>query len=516
MIVDKLSSAIGRLADGVKKYNPHIHIDIIAVHPKRPDIEQLNTFVELAQKADILDFEYWKTYLTLKEMYPELMNKPKMLAHYNPYNLFEEDWIEFPLITICNRAMLEQTKKNKRIKYIPLTIDAEKFLYKREATNNKTVLMVSSRIESKKGVLPVAQVCKELGYKLLLIGSVSKQDYFNEIMATGCVEFREKVSDEELLNAYYESTVHVCNSIDGYESGTMPILEAMMTGCPVLTRSIGHVPDIYNEKNMVVRKGQTEDTEDLKKELKSLMEDENKRKEMREVAWNSVKIRDDVRRAREYEKMWYSLVTDDPLVSMIIPTFNRKENLMKIIESVIEQKYPAIELVICDDGSTDGTKELVELVRDKTSYPIKYINTGTTDTYNLGLARNLGVIESIGSILVFLDDRYVLDKNCISEFVKNIYPKKWLFGDKGTGKRNFVENFSCIYRQEFIRAGMFNATIKLYGFLTQETRERFKQQGFDYKYIETAKAETISNSKAKYSKKDEIRKAKNILFKMEN
>lgn len=514
MVCEKQGSAIWRLSEGVKKYNPHIHIDIIDVHPKRPDIEQLQRFTELAQKADILDFEYWKTHVTLRGMYPELMNKKKLLAHYNPYNLFEEDWHEFDKITVPNKTIADKMRKDKRTEYIPLTIDIEKFPFNREYTDSKTVLMVSSRIESKKGVLPVAQVCKKLGYKLLLVGSISDRDYFNKVMETNCVEFREKVTDEELLKSYQESAIHICNSIPDYESGTMPILEAMAVGVPVLTTNVGHVPDLDNGKNMVVRRGDAEDIEDLETELKALMDNRSKREQIRDNAWQTAKTRDDIRRARMYEKLWYSMLYNQPIVSVIVPTFNRVDNLIKIIESMIGQTYPAIELVVCDDGSSDDTKDMVKTVREKTCMPIKYVNTETPDIYNLGEARNLGAIDAIGKILVFCDDRHAPKSDCIERFVENQTAKKWLFGDKGTHKTSFVENFSCIDRQEFINAGMFNTTIKLYGFLTQETRERFKNQGFEFKFVPEAKAETISGSKAKYNKKDEIRQAKNILNKM--
>jgi len=513
MVIEKEGSAIYRLCLGVKKYNPHIHIDIIAVHPKRPDDFQLASFTNLAPKADILCLEYWKTYIKLRELYPELMNKKKVLAHYNPYNLFEENWNEFDLITVPNKTMKEVMRKNSKVKLIPLTIDGELFPFNREYNKSKTVLMVSSRIESKKGVLPVAEVCKELGYRFVIVGSVSNREYMDKVLATGA-EFRENISNEELLQAYREAAIHVCNSIPDYESGTMPILEAMSVGCPVITTNVGHVPDLFNGKNMIVRKGDSEDKEDLKQELKGLMENETKRIELRENAWQTAKTRDDVRRAREYEKIWYSLLSGKPVVSVIVPTFNRKEVLVKVIESVIEQDYPAIELVIADDGSTDGTAEMIKEIREKTDYPIKYINTGTPDVYNLGLARNLGVIEAIGKILVFLDDRYKMEKDCISRFVERLQKNQWLYGDKGTGKRNFVENFSCIYRDDFIKAGMFNTSIKLYGFLTQETRERFIKQGFQFIYVPEARGETLIGSKARYKKKDEIQKAKNILFKM--
>ena len=46
-----------------------------------------------------------------------------------------------------------------------------------------------------------------------------------------------------------------------------------------------------------------------------------------------------------------------PLVTVIIPTFNRKEIVKEAITSVLDQDYPKIEVLVVDDGSTDGTGE---------------------------------------------------------------------------------------------------------------------------------------------------------------
>jgi len=506
MIVDKKGSAIWRLAKGIQKNLPHFQIDVADVHPKRPDDEQIDFFYRKAKEADILDFEYWKTYTMLRENYPELMNKKKFLAHYNPYNLFEEEW-DLP-VTTCNKDM------NSRLKsiYVPLSIDTDLFQYKRDITNNKTIQMVSGRIESKKGVLPVAEACKALGYKLLLIGSISNREYFNKIMATGVVEYRENVSDSDLVASYHESVVHVCNSIDNYESGTMPIIEAMLCGTPVLTRNVGHVPDLDNSKNMVIRDGEPEDINDLKKQLKDLVEDEKKRFDLRENAWNTAKTKGDVRRALKYEDMYWQMYSDKPLVSVIIPTFNRKEMLVDVISSVITQNYPAVEIVICDDGSNDGTKEMITAMQGK--YPIKYVNTQTPDEYNLAYARNLGVIEASGKYVMFLDDRYKLDQDCVSKMVEQCFPGRWVYGNKHNNKETFVENFSMMERAEFIKAGMFNQSCKLYGFQSQELRERFRNQGFKLNFIESAKCEILCGTKNRFKKKNEILKAKDILFKL--
>jgi len=511
--VDKIGSAIDRLARDVQKNLPHLDIVICDCHPKRPDPEQLERFRANIIDADIFDCQYWKSGLLLLDLFPnELKNKPKILAHHNPYNLQEHDWKEFDSVVVNNKSMQKDLKDSKLIHN---AVDLSFFQFQREMSDSKKVIMVAARIEGKKGILPVAEVCRDLGYQMILVGSISDREYFDKIMATGVVDFRERISDEDLLKAYYESAIHVCNSVDNFESGPLPLLESMGTGVPVLTRRVGIVGDIYDETNMIVRKGEPEDLEDLKTELKKLMEDKEKRNKIRGNAWKSVKSFDSLRRALKYEKLYYDvLYSNQTLVSVIIPTFNRLTiSLDKVVGSILTQDWQAKEIVLCDDGSTDGTKEAIMELRKQVKTPIKFVETNTPNEYNLAFSKNLGVIEAVGEILVFLDDRYEAEPNFLSEFAKNLYPKMWLYGNKGT-KKDFVENVSCIYRQEFIEAGMFNQSCKLYGFQSQELRNRFKKQGFKLKFIETAKVKTLFETKNKYKKRDEIISAKNILWRM--
>ena len=55
----------------------------------------------------------------------------------------------------------------------------------------------------------------------------------------------------------------------------------------------------------------------------------------------------------------------DDLISVIIPTFNRRDKLFRSIKSVLDQTYSNIELIIVDDGSTDGTEDEVNKIRDE-------------------------------------------------------------------------------------------------------------------------------------------------------
>ncbi|MDK2409329.1 glycosyltransferase family A protein [Aphanizomenon sp. PH219] len=92
-----------------------------------------------------------------------------------------------------------------------------------------------------------------------------------------------------------------------------------------------------------------------------------------------------------------------PLVSVIIPCYNRERYLAEAIESVLDQTYTHIELIVIDDGSSDRSGEIAQ------SYPLKYhyqTNGG------IGAARNTGIAMASGEFLSFLDsdDIWVKDK----------------------------------------------------------------------------------------------------------
>jgi glycosyltransferase involved in cell wall biosynthesis len=55
----------------------------------------------------------------------------------------------------------------------------------------------------------------------------------------------------------------------------------------------------------------------------------------------------------------------NPLVSVVIPTYNRAEMLHRAVESVCSQDYKNLEIIIIDDGSTDNTTDIVKGFDDK-------------------------------------------------------------------------------------------------------------------------------------------------------
>ena len=506
----KLSSALGRLALDMVKYNPHHDIRLAEVHPKRPDERQLQNFIELYDWCDVWDCQYWKTGKKLKEIFGEkITTKPTILAHHNPYDLLAEEWKDYTINVVSNSS---QKKVLPYARQIPLTIDLENFPWNQEYTERKTVMMVAQRIEGSKGIEPVARACRELGYQFILVGEVSDANYFQEIVKHG-ITFLEKISDEELLEAYKGAAIHVCNSKDNFESGTLPILEAMAVGVPVLTRRVGHVPDLDNEKNMVVREGDPEDVEELKALIAGLMEDRERRLQMREEAWHTVRNLGAERRARAYSGLYYELGHKNNLVSIIMPVFGHSEQILANLEAIGKQTYRALELVIVSDGDEEFDKFDWLALANELDITIKYFNVGTKEKYGLAYARDFGVMESEGEITVFMDQRFIPEPTAIEELVKNLVSKTWVYGNKNN-KRNFVENFSAIYRQEFIEMGMSNHLMEGYGGMSQELRERSKRQGFRHVFIEKAVANAIYSSHNYNKRKTEIREMKNRLWKL--
>jgi len=95
-----------------------------------------------------------------------------------------------------------------------------------------------------------------------------------------------------------------------------------------------------------------------------------------------------------------------PAISVIIPAYNAERTILKTIESVLQQTYCNFELIVINDGSTDGTLELIGTVQDPRIKVFSYSNGG------LPVARNRGISHATGEFITFIDadDLWTRDK----------------------------------------------------------------------------------------------------------
>jgi glycosyltransferase involved in cell wall biosynthesis len=124
-------------------------------------------------------------------------------------------------------------------------------------------------------------------------------------------------------------------------------------------------------------------------------------------------------------------MSQQPLVSVVIPSYNCARYILQAVESALDQSYPSVEIVVVDDGSTDETAELLERYRDR----IRYIHQA-----NRGLAgaRNAGIRNARGDFVAFLDSDDVWFREKLEQQVAALL----------ANPRAGLVHTDCLYRNE--------------------------------------------------------------------
>jgi len=171
-------------------------------------------------------------------------------------------------------------------------------------------------------------------------------------------------------------------------------------------------------------------------------------------------------------------VRENPLVSIVTPSFNMASFLEETIQSVLSQDYPEIEYIVIDGGSTDGSLDILRKYENRLRW-YSGPDRGQTD------AINKGFLESRGQIFAFLcaDDTYL--PGAVSTAVKHmlanpghagIYGEGYLTGDAGRVICRYptkafdpellkTECFICqpaafLWREAFVEAGMMDVDLQ--------------------------------------------------------
>ncbi len=168
-------------------------------------------------------------------------------------------------------------------------------------------------------------------------------------------------------------------------------------------------------------------------------------------------------------------------ISIIIPSYNQAEYLEDCIESAYNQTFPAHEIIVVNDGSTDNSLEIAERYMFKQfpmiESPVKVINQ-----VNKGLpsARNTGIMAATGEYCMFLDADDMYMENTIEKVTQAIMqtnadivaPSFKCFG-KGEGEvilsiptldefkqANRLGYFSAVRRSALVECGGYNPKMK--------------------------------------------------------
>ena len=156
---------------------------------------------------------------------------------------------------------------------------------------------------------------------------------------------------------------------------------------------------------------------------------------------------------------------DELLASIIVPVYNVERYLSACLESLLAQTWDNIEIIVVDDGSTDGCGEICDLFAIQDSR-IEVIHQ---DNHGLSAARNAGIKVAKGDILFFVDsddkvepyfcekailamETYQADIVCFGTRVRNesgLFSKQWRF--KGSSVISSQEAIRKIIRREMLQ-----------------------------------------------------------------
>ncbi len=137
-------------------------------------------------------------------------------------------------------------------------------------------------------------------------------------------------------------------------------------------------------------------------------------------------------------------------ISIVIPTYNRVKDLEECLNSISNQTKLPGEVIIVDDSDNDRTKKLIKKIKlkfQKKKITLKYIKNDKRKS--LTVARNIGIENSKGDIILFLDDDVILDKRYIEELLK-VYKKH----RNAVGVQGYITNIKPV-KSTFFRKFFF-------------------------------------------------------------
>jgi glycosyltransferase involved in cell wall biosynthesis len=138
--------------------------------------------------------------------------------------------------------------------------------------------------------------------------------------------------------------------------------------------------------------------------------------------------------------------TNDATVSIIIPAYNAAAHLDRTLHSARTQTHKATELLIIDDGSTDGTRDIA----DRHALADKRIQVISTENRGVAAARNLGISRSAGEYVAFLDADDLWHPTKIEKQLAALHgkPESWAAA---------YAYFRSIDAEDFVTGGTFQA-----------------------------------------------------------
>lgn len=154
-----------------------------------------------------------------------------------------------------------------------------------------------------------------------------------------------------------------------------------------------------------------------------------------------------------------------PLVSIIIPTFNRAHLIGETLDSIIAQTYTNWECIIVDDGSNDDTDKLMDVYQER-DIRFKYRHRSKNKPKGANSCRNIGLSESKGDYIIFFDSDDLMTPDHIEIKINSILKYKTDFVITKTKYFNSDKDLEKYYKFDQFEITAYNYISQKINWLT--------------------------------------------------
>ena len=442
MLVDMLSRASGLSSQELRSDRHFLQAFSFArmVEAYRPDYLHSYFFYEGSLFALIASY---------------LLDIPRGVSCYADHVLKDYSLKVVPLhLRQCSLVIATSRRIKRELINIERAVDSERILIKSNAINvtrfpvmNRREpdkggpyrLVCVSRLEPKKGLIYLVEAVgylREAGInaELHLIGdvddSVSSKDYalqlharIEELNLNHVIHLEGRKSESDINRFFEISHLFIAPFVEtenGDKDGIpTSLLEAMSSGFPVVATDAGSIREVIEDGHNGVLVPQ-HDSRALATAVADLIAEPERRLLLGTNAAQTIRSEFDVKicehvfQARLLEllastrRMEIGFPMQDemrkkPVVSVITIFFNAERFIEEAIESVLLQTYDDWELLLVDDGSTDGSSEIARRYARQYQNKVRYLEHDGHQNLGMSATRNLGIRSATGEYVAFLD-----------------------------------------------------------------------------------------------------------------